>query len=118
VLAEVEKGHDSFESSKPIIADMRPHDDVMILKQYGRSKNLYGTTPFLKKELIKEMKSIAFTVKPDNYTSYDFKRYLYEAYHNAKIMYYESRLFIQKAQRTNKKRARMRMKKLYSIALS
>lgn len=109
ILGSIEKEF-FFDRSVPVIADIRPHDDVMILKQYKKHKSLHNVVSFLKKPLIKSMEEVARRVKPDNYTEYDFKRYLYEAYHNAKIIYDESLVFIRKSQRIQKKRARMRMK--------
>jgi hypothetical protein len=114
VLGSIYKNEDAFEPGYPIVADMRPYDAIKILKQYGKYENSHEIVPFLKKPFIKNMKEIALSVKPDNYTEYDFKRYLYEAYHNAKIMYNESRLFIHRSQRVQKKKARMRMRKFAS----
>jgi len=110
IIASIENSQSDFEPYKKIVADMRPDDDVMLLKQYNSMKKVCIVKPFIEKQFLSEMKDIALLVRPDNYTDYDFKRYLNEAYKNAALTYSESLFYIKKATHNQKKRVRMRMK--------
>jgi hypothetical protein len=111
IIREIKKRRKNLCNPHLIIADMRPCDNLMILKQY-KPHRYVDVIPFIPEKYIKRAQEIAWAVEPHNYTHQLFNEHIEKAYKKATMIYNQSITAVRRSRMRHKQQMRMRMRRL------
>lgn len=86
LLHNIQKIEGQLHSKRTIIADIRPSQELMIIKQY-QPNNVEFIMPFTSKEELQALKNIAYQTKPDHFSDEEYNNHIKHAYNQASQYY-------------------------------
>lgn len=113
-VQQLEKGIDA---QKPIILDMRPHDNLTLVKQYG-NKKLCSTMPFYSQDIMESFNRVARDIQPPLYTNDEFNEHIKKACKKADAYYQKNIKPFGTSKIISLQQIRMRKRRLNTIRMS
>ncbi len=106
IIHEVQQVEGQLATPYPIIVDVRPEFEVMLIKQYRRNK-FSKVIPFISQKDIKRFSEIALQTKPDEYSDDTYNKHISYAFEQAKKDFKKNK---PKKGRVSRRSRRMRKK--------
>ncbi len=110
-LHHIKQVENSLKNPYPVIIDIRPEHETMLIKQRKHNK-FTKIVPFVSQADLERLNSIAYQVQPDQYDNEEYNNHIYSAMRKAKKIIYYPRKNNNDKFESRHTRARMRKRKL------
>ena len=110
VLHHIQQVEDQLINPHPVIVDIRPEHEIMLIKQRKRNK-FTKIVPFISKQELARLSDIAYQTQPDNFDAEEYNDRIQVALQQAKD-FYEVNKPVATHKKMHKRNSRMRKRRL------